>query len=333
MKKGICVAGNMIVDHLYPIEGYPKAGELAAIREGISKSTGGALCNVIFDLARLDPNLPLTALGIVGEDTDGALILSLLEAFPNIDCSRIRKQGKTSFTIVINDILTTQRTFFTYYGASALFDEDCIDWDSLDCDLLHIGYIMLLAALDQPDCKYGTKMARLLHSAKERGIKTSIDIVSESSDRPKLLVPPALKFTDYCIINELEASAATGIELRTEDGVLLKENLEAALLRLKEMGVSTWAVIHCPEGGYGLDENNVFTSVDGLRLPEGYIKGTVGAGDAFCSGMLYAAYNGYPLREAIELGTASAACSLSEADSTSGLRPVEEAMALYRRLR
>lgn len=333
MKKGICVAGNMIVDHIYPIDSYPKAGELAVVLEGMSKSTGGALCNVIFDLARLDPKLPLTALGMVGTDEDGELILSLLKNFPNIDHSRIQRQGKTSFTIVVNDMLTTQRTFFTYYGASALFDESRIDWDNLDCDLLHIGYIMLLNALDQVDAEYGTKMARLLHSAKQRGIKTSIDIVSESSGRPKRLVPPALKYTDYCVINELEASAATDVPLRAEDGGLLKENLEAALRKLKEMGVSTWAVIHCPEGGYGLDEDNAYIEVDGLRLPEGYIKGTVGAGDAFCSGVLYGAYQGYALKEAIELGTAAAACSLSEADSTSGLRPVEEAMALYQRLR
>ncbi len=333
MKKGICVAGNMIVDNLYPIEGYPKAGELAAIQEGISKSTGGALCNVIFDLARLDATLPLTALGIVGADEDGDLILSLMEAFPNINRTRIGRKGKTSFTVVINDLLSKQRTFFTYYGASALFDESCIDWDSLDCEFLHIGYIMLLHALDQEDAEYGTKMARLLRNAKKRGIKTSIDIVSEASDRPKKLVPPALRYTDYCIINELEASATTGVPLRSGTDALLQENFEAALLKLKEMGVSTWAVIHCPEGGYGLDEHNAYVEVPGLRLPEGYIKGSVGAGDAFCSGVLYGAYQGYALCEAIELGTAAAACSLSEADSTSGLRPMEEAMALYRRLR
>lgn len=333
MKKGICVAGNMIVDHIYPIDSYPKPGELAVVLEGISKSTGGALCNVIFDLARLDPSLPLTALGMVGDDADGELIRSLLKKFPNIDYSRIQQQGKTSFTIVVNDMRSKQRTFFTYYGASALFDESRIDWDTLECDILHIGYILLLGALDQEDEEYGTKMARLLHSAKQRGIKTSIDIVSESSDRPQKLVPPALKYTDYCIINELEAGAATGIVLRTEDGHLLRENLKPALAKLKEMGVSTWAVIHCPEGGYGLDEHNAYVEVDGLRLPEGYIKGTVGAGDAFCSGVLYGAYQGHALKDAIELGTAAAACSLSETDSTSGLRPVEEAIALYRRLR
>ena len=56
-KKGIAVAGNMIVDVLYPILGHPKPGELTTIVEGISRSTGGALCNVIVDLAKLDPSL------------------------------------------------------------------------------------------------------------------------------------------------------------------------------------------------------------------------------------------------------------------------------------
>ena len=30
-KKGIAVAGNMIVDMLYPIDGFPKPGELTTI--------------------------------------------------------------------------------------------------------------------------------------------------------------------------------------------------------------------------------------------------------------------------------------------------------------
>ena len=58
MKKGICCAGNMIVDITYPIETWPKQNELTHITEGITRSTGGSVCNTISDLARLDPNLP-----------------------------------------------------------------------------------------------------------------------------------------------------------------------------------------------------------------------------------------------------------------------------------
>lgn len=97
--------------------------------------------------------------------------------------------------------------------------------------------------------------------------------------------------------------------------------------------MSTWAVIHSPEGGFGLDENNAYVEVPSLKLPQGYIKGSVGAGDAFCSGVLYAAWKGLPLAQAIELGTACAACSLSQPGATEGMRSCAEAMRLYHDLR
>ena len=74
-KKGICIAGNMIVDILYPVTGLPKPGELTSIQEGISRTTGGAVCNVIGDLALMDSAIPLTALGRVGTDAEGDYIL------------------------------------------------------------------------------------------------------------------------------------------------------------------------------------------------------------------------------------------------------------------
>lgn len=55
---------------------------------------------------------------------------------------------------------------------------------------------------------------------------------------------------------------------------------------LQELGVSTWAVIHCPEVGIGLDENDQLVEVPSLKLPDGWIAGTVGAGNAFCAGAL-----------------------------------------------
>ena len=332
-KKGIAVAGNMIVDMLYPIDGFPKPGELTTITADATRSTGGCLCNDILDLAALDPELPLAALGRVGEDEAGDFVLEKLRERPNISLAQIRRQGTTSYTLVMADEVSKQRSFYQCRGANADFCEADIDWDRLDVDMLHIGYILLLDALDAPDGEYGTKMARLLHTARQRGIKTSIDVVTEASERFGRIVTPALRYTDYCVINEVEAQATTGVRLTREDGLLRREALPEALGTLKELGVSTWAVIHSPEGGFGLDENNAYVEVPSLKLPQGYIKGSVGAGDAFCSGVLYAAWKGLPLAQAIELGTASAACSLSQPGATEGMRSCAEALRLYRELR
>ena len=328
MRKRICVAGNLIVDITYPIERWPRQSELTTITDGITRSVGGAVCNVITDLAKLDETLPLSALGVIGEDAEGEFILEQLGRHENIDLSLLGRKGTTSFTAVMSDNRTKARTFFQYRGANALFDESFIDWDRIDAEILHVGYILLLDALDQADGEYGTKMARLLAEAQSRGIRTSIDVVTESGDRFRTLVPPALRYTDYCVINELEAQQITGVLLRDEEERLYPEHMEEALRKMKELGVSTWAVIHCPEGGYGLDEKNHFLTVRSLKLPEGYIKGTVGAGDAFCAGVLYGAEKGWGLAESIRLGTCAAAASLSEAGATEGMRPAAEVLKL-----
>ena len=329
MRRGICVAGNMIVDITYPIEGWPKQGELVHIQDGISRSTGGAVCNVGVSLAKLDPELPLWALGRIGEDAEGDLVLKTLGAHENIDTSNVVREGISAFTNVMADTRNKQHTFFTYLGANGRFCEEDIRWEDIPARIFHIGYILLLNALDQPDEVYGSKMAKLLHSAQAHGFKTSIDVVSEASDRFKRLVPQALRYTDYCVINEYEAEQTTGVPLRDADGKLIVESMPEALRAMKRMGVSTWAVIHCPEGGYGLDENDRYVKLGSLRLPHDYIVGSVGAGDAFCAGVLLGTERGWALEKAIDLGIAAAASSLSDASATAGVRSAVEVLDMF----
>ena len=331
MKKGICCAGNMIVDITYPIAAWPNQGELTHITEGIQTSTGGSVCNTICDLARLDPNLHLVASGYAGHDAEGDFILQEMGKYPNIDLSMVRRDGRTSFTAVMSNNQTKERTVFQHAGAHAYYGEGDMDWDALDVDIFHIGYILLLPALDAEDDAYGTKMAKLLHRVQKMGIKTSIDVVSESGDRFARLVTPALKYADYCVINELEAQQTTGVLLRDPDGRLHPENMLIALKALKELGVSTWAVIHCPEMGCGIDENDRYFEVPSLKLPAGYIQGTVGAGDAFCAGILYAAESGMSLEQGLRLAACTAAASLSEVSASDGVKTVAEVLELYDR--
>ena len=329
MKKGICCAGNMIVDITYPIATWPRQGELTHITEGIQNSTGGSVCNTISDLARLDPKLHLVASGYAGYDAEGDFILQEMGKYPNIDLTQVRRDGRTSFTAVMSNNQTKERTFFQHAGANAYYGEKDIDFDKLDVDIFHIGYILLLPALDAEDSEYGTKMARLLHKVQQMGIKTSIDVVSETGNRFARLVTPALKYTNYCIINEIEAQQSTGIALRDAEGGLIKENLPVALQKLREYGVSNWAVIHCPELGCGIDENGKYWEVKSLKLPAGYIKGTVGAGDAFCAGVLYGAETEMDMGNALKLGACTAAASLSEVSASDGVKTAQEVLKLY----
>ncbi len=303
MKKGIAVAGSVLVDKIYQIAGYPQKGELTQIK-GISRAVGGLVPNVGIDLKKIDGSLTVYACGKVGNDEEGEFVKSEFSRY-GLDMSGLKTDAKekTSFTDVMSEI-GGERTFFTYAGASADFGESDMDFDKTDADMLHLGYFLLLDKIDNGD---GLK---ILKKAKAKGVKTSIDLVSENSDRYSLVIP-CLQYTDNLIINEIEAGSIAGIEPE-------KGNIRKIAEKLKEKGVKERVIIHLPQFGVCLSESG-YTEIPSFDLPKGYIKGTTGAGDAFCAGSLYGIYKGYTDREILEFGSMCAAVSLRVPDAVSGL--------------
>ena len=301
-RGGIAVAGTVLVDTICEIAASPACGELTQIR-GIEKAVGGCVPNVAVDMRRMDPTLPVYAIGKIGDDADGKLVSDVLTE-NGVDCAGLVTCGEqTSFTDVMS-IAGGQRTFFTYAGASADFGVDDIDFDALKADILHLGYFLLLQKVDDGDG------LAILKEAKKRGIKTSIDLVSENSDRYSLVLP-CLPYTDYLIINEIEAGALAGMAPENE-------NLRAIAERLRELGVKEKVIIHKRDCAVCLSDDG-FTVVGSLDVPADYIQGSTGAGDAFCAASLIALYEGASDREVLEFASAAAAVSLGSADATGGL--------------
>lgn len=326
MKKGIAFAGNLIVDNIKYVETYPSPHTLTTITKA-ARSTGGLVCNCILTLARLDSGLPLKAIGIVGNDEAGGYILNQLSAFPSVDISAILREESTSYTDVMTEISGGGRTFFQYRGANALLCPGHFDFDKLEADILHIGYILLLDSLDCPDAEYPTAMCRVLAQAKSKGIATSIDVVSEDSQRFSRLVPPALAYTDYCVINEIEAGRTVGIHLRNQQGAVQRENLRIVCERLLEMGVGRWVIIHMPELSCGMERDGAYIEEESWQIPAGFKKSSVGAGDAFASGILYGAYNEWSMEKSIHIAGAIAAYSLSGEGAADSIIPLPDLLS------
>ncbi|PHV70060.1 carbohydrate kinase family protein [Sporanaerobium hydrogeniformans] len=328
-KRGITVAGSLIVDNYFLIDTYPEQGKLTNIR-GTNMDIGGS-GNLIVDLAKLDPVIPIKVSAIIGKDNYGAFIKKILSKYPNIIQDNITEQGNSCVTMVMDAQDNHQRTFFYLPEGSDRYDESYINWEMIDATIFHLEYLLLMKKVDASDPEYGTHGARILHNAKMRNMKTSIDIVSEVSQRGRDSVRAALKYTDYCTINEIEAEMITGLTL-LENEKLIEDNMYKALYKLKKLGVSTWAIIHSPTCSYGLDcTTGKISRVKSLKLPKDYIKGSTGAGDAFCSGVLYTAYHDGDIEDAMKLGCACAACSLSEVSGTAGMRSYEEVRAVYKK--
>lgn len=332
MKPSIVAAGYADVDIIKTIETFPDRHGLVSITN-INRALGGAACNCGLDLAKLAPDTVIKPLAIYGNDEHGAFIDEKFAECPNIDTSLVVRKGSTGFTDVLDEADTSVRTFLCYRGANAMFDVDTVDTEVLDCGIFHIGYICLMDALDRPDDEYGTRMARLLHKVHKAGIITSVDAITDSTGRHRTLMPAAMKYADIMCVNEHEAGAAFDMQLRLPDGSIDIDGMEKALRKFRENGVAKWAVIHAPELAVGIDESDNIVFVPGIRLPEGFIKGTVGAGDAFVSGLLLGARDGLRLSEAINDGIAAAVTSLSQPGASDGVLPMPEARELLKKLR
>jgi sugar/nucleoside kinase (ribokinase family) len=319
-KKGIAIAGNIIADVVKSIAEYPKPGMLTYI-SAAEHSVGGCVPNTAINLAKIDRSIPICALGKVGSDENGRFILSQMQKH-GIDTEKIRisPYGVTSFCDVMS-MPTGERTFFHTKGANAEFSPADIPLSALDCDLLHIGYILLLDAFDKTDDAYGTVMAKFLHDAQEKGIRTSIDVVSDSSADYAEKIIPALKYCNYAIINEIECCRIWGLEPRTDDRTINRDVIVNAMKKMAEAGVKDKVIIHSKECCFALDvPTGVFTEVWSLNIPKEEIKGSVGAGDAFCAGCLYGIYNNFPDRQLLEFASAAAGFSLFAANAVDGMR-------------
>ncbi len=329
-REGIALAGSLIVDHIKEIAVLPNRSELARITN-VSDSTGGCVCNTGIDIRDLDPEIKLYAYGVLGDDKDGEIIIDELKK-ANFDTSGIIKRGITSFTDVFPETETNCRTFFQYGGACDSFSVEDIDVSKVNAKIFHLGYLLLMDNLDSPDEEYGTKSARLLAKLQEAGCLTSIDTVSESGERFKKVISPALKYVDYLIINELEASKLTDVDLTVTDKGINEDNMKEALKKLLDLGIGKRVIVHARCGAYGMEKSGEYAFSPSNELPKGYIKGTVGAGDAFCAGALLASYREMSLEDTLVLGNASALCSLSTATATGGVLEASKAIELYHSL-
>jgi len=326
-RTGILAAGSWIVDHVKLIDRFPQQDTLATI-ESSSDGSGGSPYNILIDLAKLGATMPLEAAGLVGDDADGRVILADCHAH-GIDTSRMRvtQEAATSYTDVMTVKSTGRRTFFHCRGANALFDETHVDPASSAARHFHVGYLLLLDKLDEIAVDGTTGASRLLERASQAGMLTSVDLVSEDSDRFAAVMAPALPHIDFLIINELEASRTSGVDVIT-DGKPDPARLAEAAAKLIDAGVRRWVIIHYPEGALARAADGTVVTHGSVRFPDENIRGAAGAGDAFAAGALFGIHDEMPMEECLKIAVCAAASNLGDPTCTGGIMPLADCLAL-----
>jgi sugar/nucleoside kinase (ribokinase family) len=327
-QRGVACAGNWVVDLVKVIDCYPYENGMANILEE-AKGGGGCAHNVALSLAKFEATLDLHAVGMIGDDPNGDFIVAQCSQFPNINTSQLRRTNaeRTSYTDVFCVKSRAQRTFFHYRGTNRLFGPEAVSLDSLPVRLFHLGYLLLLDTMDRPDSRFKTVAARFLNEIQKRNIETSIDLVSEDSDRYAAIVPGALKYTNYCIINDFEAEKVSCVPLR-DGNKLLWRNVRQAANTILGHGVNNLVVIHFPEGAFLLAREGSEIMQPSLEIPDREIVGSAGAGDSFCAAMLFGIYQNWSCDKSLRFAVCAGGMNLSELTTTGGMKRWEEIFAM-----
>ena len=333
---GVVCAGSILIDYVVVVDRWPAENSLATIHRQ-EKTGGGGPFNIIKDLRAMDENLPLCLVGLLGNDDNGRWLRD--------DCQRSRIDTEqllvsddatpTSYTYVISVESTGRRTFFNQRGTNALLNEQHFDFEYLvnrkHYRLFYLGYLTLLDGLDRI-VENETVAARVLRQAKQHGLETIVDFVSVHNTNYSAIARLTLPYVDHLIINELELGL---ILERSFQQATVSDIEQAARVLVETYGVQRTVTVHFDRGAVCVsrdERGDLECFLQGsLCLPSGFIKGAVGAGDAFAAGVIYGIHRAWSIQERLLGGICVAGMCLRDATSYAGVGTMDECVALKER--
>ncbi len=286
--------------------------ELVYAPTGIDLHTGGNPANLSIDLVKLGlTSGDLGVVGAVGDDIFGKFMESSLENY-GIRTFLQKSEKRTSKDLILI-VENEDRRFHVDPGAN------------LD---LRLDHVLKVIENHDPEIFYlasgitgiDSEVDEVLKRSKEKGFTTFLDMVNPYKREWDFLLP-VLKYTDIFHCNVDEAINATG-----------ENDVEAAIRKLINKGAETVLISKGSKG--------VILATEDIKIeqPAFDIKcvDPSGAGDAFCSGILFKLINDpereIASKEAKEItdilmyGQAAGAIACTEPGTTSAVSPdaVEE---------
>ncbi|CAF3735983.1 unnamed protein product [Rotaria sordida] len=333
IQRGIVCAGTIVIDYVIIVDRWPVESSLSNIYHE-TKTGGGGPFNVLKDLRSMDINLPLSIVGFLGNDDNGQWLIDDCKK-SNIDVHQLHKtkdSTPTSYTYVMSVESTGRRTFFNQRGTNALLTDIHFDFNHIVnkkyCNLFYLSYLTVLNELDRI-IDNETVAGKVLKQAKEYGLETIVDFVSAENLLYSKIALLTLPYVDHLIINEIELGFILNQALQQATIIEIEQ---AARILIEKYHVQRTVTIHFDCGAVCISRENdqkLESFIQGsLCLPKGFIKGAVGAGDAFAAGFIYGIYKKWPIQERLSCAVCVAAMCLSDETPYGGVKSIEECMKL-----
>ncbi len=326
-RRGIITGGTWCADHNKLVSHWPGEEEVVEILKNEVRG-GGSACNLAIDMKRLDPDLPVSTIGLVGDDEDGRILVAEADA-AGIDRSNliVAEHGRTSHTDAFTSAKTGCRTHLYLPGTADELTPDHFDFSQVQARILHLGLPGVHANLDAAWRGDANGWVTVLKKARAEGIATNLELCSIPAERIATIVRPCLEHLDLLIVNDYEISAIAGHDTGYGSSVDADQCMKAAL-HVLDQGSMQLVVVHFPTGAIAVDANGTKYLRTSVNVPRDEIKGTNGAGDAFAAGLLYGLHQEWDVAAALELAHASAASSVRGLGTTDTVDSWSECLEL-----
>ena len=128
MRRGVLSAGTWCVDLNKTIDAWPQEDTASRILS-LERQGGGSGTNMATAIKRLDPAMPVEAMGLIGEDDDGRHLLALCDAI-GIDRTHLAttNAAPTFFADCFNAKASGKRTHIYYPGVGDLLAPEHFDF-------------------------------------------------------------------------------------------------------------------------------------------------------------------------------------------------------------
>jgi 5-dehydro-2-deoxygluconokinase len=283
-----------------------------------SRYLGGSSANMAVGLSRLGAKVGIVS--CLGDDSLSRFLVDFLEK-EKVDTSHIQTAPGFLPSLCLTEVAPPDRfpqVFYRHDAVDIMLDARADDLAFASSGKMFITNGTSLCASPSRESAY-----HAMERAKNAGctVVFDVDFRSMSWKSPEaagLAVRLALPFVDILIGNQLELTLAAGVT-----------DLDEAIAKLQAAGV---AMVVSKLGELG---TRVLTAQETIYLPPYKVEvcTTIGAGDGFASGFLYAQLRGLPVLECLHYGNATAAIVVSRLSCSEAMPPIDEVEEIIRQQR
>jgi sugar/nucleoside kinase (ribokinase family) len=296
----ILVAGEINPDLILSGNVVPEFGQVEKLIDSATLTIGSS--SVIFACGAARLGLRVVFVGVCGEDVFGRFMLDEMQKH-HVDVSNVilRADGQTALSVILNK--NSDRAILTHLGLIPMLQASDIS-DALlqQARHLHVASYFLQTNL-QP------ALPDLFRRAHSLGLTTSLDTNYDPSEQWRGF-DELLSVTDIFLPNKTESLSITKLNDVRSAAKQLAYKTKLVAIKLGADGA-----LAC--------QDQLIAHSDSVSVN---VVDTVGAGDSFDAGFLYACLNHWDLQRALRLACVCGALSTQRAGGTDGQPTLAEAM-------